>query len=91
MTPIRCIALLVTFALAACGGNGPPQAAQGPQLVVHNRAAPEGAPNDARRADFAVALSHPLSKDVQLAWRTKADTAEAGNDFEAAEGVLTIP
>lgn len=91
MTPIRCTALLVTLALAACGGSGSPQAAQGPQLVVHDRAAPEGAPNDTPRADFAVALSQPLSRDVQLAWRTEAGTAEAGSDFEAAEGVLTIP
>lgn len=90
MTLCRCIIALTVTTLAACGGSTPSGDAQAAQIVVHDRATPEGAANDARTARFQVVLSRPVARDVSVDWRTQGDSAEAGTDFETSAGALTI-
>lgn len=44
-----------------------------------------------RNAVFVFTLSGPAQTDVTLDYATVADTAEAGSDYQSAQGSLTVP
>lgn len=89
-TSVRIAAATTLTLLAACSGQTPTTGAQAPQIVVHDRATPEGGPNDAPTARFRVVLSQAMPQDVVVRWQTEEGSAEAGTDFEDAQGTLTI-
>lgn len=87
------LTLLVLF-LAACGSPNAPLSssskASAITLLVDDQAVPEGAVGDARQLVFQLRLSAASTQMVSVTWATQDDTAVAGEDYQAANGVLNI-
>lgn len=87
------IALLL---LVACGSPGGTQsdaagaAKSATEILVDDRAAPEGGVADNNQLRFELRLNKAATAPVTVNWFTQDDTATAGEDYVAANGIVSF-
>ena len=92
MTSLLRLAALLAFGLvAACGSKLPSGAAgKSAMISVVPAQAEEGAAGAEKALSFVVKLSAARDKTVTLRYATHDDTAKAGTDYTATEGMLSF-
>lgn len=91
----RLLAGIGLFLLVSCGGGGSSGPTSPPSQVLPSLSIADSSivetDSGTQTLDFNVTLSSPSANTVSAEWATADGTATAGEDYQQANGTLTIP